>query len=236
MSLTPPSGPAKLPQAVPQTGRSLAPIPPLNRTLSMPLQNRVTPFGEIVAAAWRGGAMGNRGRLHGKDRTLGRARWAGKAWITCLLDFKGRQRTVMAPGSYTELFFSDEAVALAAGHRPCAECRRSDYTAFRAAFARAFPEAGPTPRAREMDERLHAARRDTTADRRLRAGAVPAGVFATPDERRALLRWHGAWWEWSDGTYRPAECDPDALLRPLTPAPLIAVLEAGYLIGIQPEI
>ena len=94
--------------------------------MSSPLQNRVTPFGDIAAVSARGGMMGNRGgRLHGPERRLGRRRWASRAWICCELAFRGRQRVVMGE-SYTELFFLDEAVALAAGHRPCFECRRRE--------------------------------------------------------------------------------------------------------------
>ena len=105
----------------------------------MPLQNRVTPFGNLVAVEGRGLLMGNRGRLHDAERRI--VRYAqGRRWIACLTSFRGRRRTVMSPGLYTELFFLDEAVALAAGHRPCAECRRDDYTRFRAAWARAVSE------------------------------------------------------------------------------------------------
>ena len=99
----------------------------------MPRQNRVLPTGEIIAHPARGRFMGNRGILHDASGHLGRSRWKLMGWVTCVLDFKGRQRTVMSPGTYTELFFHDEAVALAAGHRPCAECRRADYRAYRAA-------------------------------------------------------------------------------------------------------
>src|ERR1700704_2254777 len=95
----------------------------------MPLQNRVTPFGNLVAVAGRGLLMGNRGRLHDAERRI--VRYAqGRRWIACLTRFRGRRRTVMSPGLYTELFFLDEAVALAAGHRPCAECRRERFKAF----------------------------------------------------------------------------------------------------------
>src|SRR5262245_9487062 len=102
----------------------------------MPLQNRVTPFGDLVAVEARGLLMGNRGRLHDGHRRI--VRFAqGRRWIACLTSFRGRRRTVMSADSYTELFFLDEAVALAAGHRPCAECRRDDYQRFQAAWARA---------------------------------------------------------------------------------------------------
>ena len=97
----------------------------------MPLQNRVTPEGEIIATPARGLMMGNRGgRLHRPDKTLTARRWTSRAWIACRLEFNNRHRRVMSPNSYTELFFLDEATALAAGHRPCFECRRQDFMAF----------------------------------------------------------------------------------------------------------
>src|SRR5262245_5520966 len=102
----------------------------------MPLQNRVTPFGDLIATAARGTLMGNRGCLHDDCRQIRRP-FALKRWIACVLDFRGRHRTVMAPGRYTELFFLDEATALAAGHRPCAECRHADYVRFRSLWAAA---------------------------------------------------------------------------------------------------
>ena len=99
----------------------------------MPLQNRVTPEGEIIATPHRGLMMGNRGGcFHLPDRTLGARRWATRQWIACVLEFKGRHRAaMMQPNRYTELFFLDEATALAAGHRPCFECRRRDAERFR---------------------------------------------------------------------------------------------------------
>src|SRR5215470_15381258 len=118
----------------------------------MPLQNRVTPAGEIVADAGRGLMMGNRGCLHGPDRRLGGARWRSKAWICCRLDWKGVRRDPMPPGRWTALFFLDEATALAAGHRPCAYCRRADFDAFARAWAAA--DAGERLRAPAIDARL----------------------------------------------------------------------------------
>ena len=124
----------------------------------MPLQNRVAPSGEIFASA-RGTFMGNRGgAIHNDGRKIVR-QYAGRRWITCLLEFKGRRRTVMSPGRYTELFFLDEAVALAAGHRPCAECRRGRFNAFKTAwncFER--PAGEKPPLADEMDRELHGSR------------------------------------------------------------------------------
>jgi cytochrome c5 len=117
----------------------------------MPLQNRVLATGEVIATHARGMFMGNRGVLHDERQRLGAARWKHKAWVTCVLKHKNWHRDVMTPGHYTELFFLDEAVALAAGHRPCAMCRHADYVSYRAA-------AGLTGTASEMDAQMHAER------------------------------------------------------------------------------
>ncbi len=116
-----------------------------------PLQNRVLANGEIVAHRARGRFMGNRGILHDEQQVLGKPRWRHKAWVTCRLVWKDWHRNVMSPNAYTELFFLDEAVALAAGHRPCALCRREHYIAYRAAADQAGPVA-------EMDAVLHSQR------------------------------------------------------------------------------
>ena len=117
----------------------------------MPLQNRVLATGDIVATPARGLFMGNRGILHDHYQRLGTARWRHKAWVTCVLRHKDWHRAVMQPNHYTELFFLDEAVALAAGHRPCALCRHKEYQAFRTAL-------GHTGTAKSLDIALHAAR------------------------------------------------------------------------------
>src|SRR3982074_3333592 len=122
----------------------------------MPLRNRVTPFGEIVALPGRGTLMGNRGVLHDAQRTIVRDSQV-RRWIACRLEFRGRHRAVMSPGSWTELFFLDEAAAFAAGHRPCAECRHADFRNFQAAWRAVYP--GPQPMADAMDAQLHAERR-----------------------------------------------------------------------------
>src|SRR4051812_40893027 len=109
----------------------------------MPKQNRVTPAGEIIATPDRGTVMGNRGRLHDDGTEILRP-FAVKRWIICKLEFNGRHRQVMALNQYTELFFLDEATALAAGHRPCAECNRTKYNLFRELWARANPDLTPS--------------------------------------------------------------------------------------------
>ncbi len=163
----------------------------------MPLQNRVDPFGELFADPALGLFMGNRGgRIHTGERTLTQRRWTSRQWICCVLDFKGRHRSVWGD-SYTELFFLDEVTALAAGHRPCFECRRRDALAFAECWQRAF-ELPARPRAAEMDER--AARRAARRPRQARGIAVPIadlpdGAFVVIERRafavrgRSLLHW-----------------------------------------------
>jgi hypothetical protein len=151
----------------------------------MPLQNRVTPFGEIVAIPERGTMMGNRGILHDAAGRLRRS-WVGRPWICCVLEFRGRRDPVMAPGHYTRLFFLDEPTALAAGHRPCAFCRRRAYLAFQAAWAAGNSRLGlgPTPRAVQMDRVLHGERLGPGGTKRLHLAelsTLPDGVFVTPN-------------------------------------------------------
>src|SRR5690348_11759441 len=127
-----------------------------NKGTAMPYQNRVDPFGQIIATSARGTLMGNRGCLHDhQDHPL--RQYQGRRWIICVLDFKGRTRQPMPPGHYTSLFFLDEATALAAGHRPCAECQRARFTDFRAHWAAANPElaGGATPAVDTIDTALH---------------------------------------------------------------------------------
>src|ERR1700733_8093615 len=125
----------------------------------MPLQNRVDPFGNLISTPARGTMMGNRGgALHNSDREIVRS-YKSRRWIACVLEFRGRRRTVMSPRRYTELFFLDEAVAFAAGHRPCAECRWERFNAFKEAW-RCARGLDNLPFADEMDLDLHRARID----------------------------------------------------------------------------
>lgn len=190
----------------------------------MPLQNRVAPDGTLNARPERGLLTGNRGgRLHRPDRTLGRRRWVSKAWIACETAFRGRHRRVMGDG-YTELFFLDEVTALAAGHRPCFECRRADALAFAAALARASGLARP-PRAPEIDAALHAERR--SAPETLRAADLPDGaVFLAHD--RFMVRYNGRILAWDFAGYAAAAAPPPDTVRALTPPSTRAALAAGY--------
>src|SRR5271165_3880620 len=149
-----------------------------------PLQNRVTPFGDVVAIAQRGLFIGNRGIIHDPaTKTLLGRRWTTKAWLVCVLDYKGRHREVMGGRSWTELFFLDEAVALAAGHRPCFFCRRDAAEAFRSAWAMA--RGCPKPTASEMDAVLQEER---LLGRRKRAHRIRGDIADLPNGTVVCLR------------------------------------------------
>src|ERR1700733_15880233 len=192
-----------------------------------PLQNRVTPEGEIVADPARGTLMGNRGCLHRADRTLGVTRWRSKMWICCVLRWRDVKRDVMPPGRWTALFFLDEATALAAGHRPCGYCRRADYASFTGAWRRAAGLARP-PRAGEMDAALHAERVDPrTRRQRTRpapAGQLPDGGMIRHGGVTGLLA-RGPPRPWSFAGYgAPAGLPPGALAELLTPPASVAAI------------
>ncbi|MUZ75824.1 hypothetical protein GOZ90_24465 [Agrobacterium vitis] len=143
----------------------------------MPLQNRVTPLGEIVAISQRGLFIGNRGIIHNPaTKTLLGKRWTTRAWIICTCEYKGRRRNPMADNSWTELFFLDEAVALAAGHRPCFLCRREAAERFRASWASA--KKGAPPSAKLIDSVLHLERLDR---RRKRLHPIYCSLTDLPD-------------------------------------------------------
>ncbi len=196
----------------------------------MTLPNRVDPFGSLFAAPERGGWLGNRGgRFHcERTRTVAGRPWATRQWICCVLAFKGRRRQVWGRG-YTELFFLDEATALAAGHRPCFECRRADAIAFAGAWGRA--QGASSPRAPEMDAVLHAQRLDPTGGKRLhrmRAADVPDGAMIARNGGAWLVR-GDALLPWSFGGYgKPAPRPARGLVDVLTPPAIVAALHAGY--------
>ncbi|MEL6213457.1 MAG: hypothetical protein AAFQ96_07695 [Pseudomonadota bacterium] len=195
--------------------------------MTNPLQNRVTPFGEIIAVPSRGALMGNRGgRMHDpQTRRLTNRRWASKQWISCRLNFKGRQRKVMGAG-YTELFFLDEATALAAGHRPCFECRRNDAVRFADCWA---DGAGPRPRAGEMDRVLHRERLDGRLQRRCDAACetLPPGVIIALEDGAYLLG-DEAMRRWSPAGYGAPVRRAKGVVSVLTPPSIVRALVAGY--------
>jgi hypothetical protein len=196
-----------------------------------PLQNRVTPTGEIVSDPGRGLLMGNRGCLHGPDRTLLTARWRSRLWISCVLVWRDVRRDPMPPGRWTALFFLDEATALAAGHRPCAYCRRADFAAFAEAWRQAH-RLQARPRAPEIDARLHAERVDSRSRNQLTRPAsvdgLPDGVMVRHGGRPALVQ--GACiLPWSFAGYgAPIAVGPSTSVELLTPPATVAAIAAGY--------
>lgn len=208
----------------------------------MPRQNRVTPFGEIVAVPERGTVMGNRGRLHDEEGRIRRP-WQVTRWLLCRLEFNGRRRIVMAPDRYTELFFLDEATGLAAGHRPCFECRRKSYNAFAIAWAignARDPGAG-RPTAGSMDRRLHAERLGGGRSKRTcRANLddLPDGVFVTLEGRDddAYLVLGTELLAWSPGGYGESRPRPGGeRVSVLTPESTVKVIRAGYVPEVHPS-
>ena len=199
----------------------------------MPLRNRVDPWGQLHAVAARGTLLGNRGVIHNDAREIV-AQWRTKAWITCQLEWKGRRRTVMQPGAWTELFFLDEATAFAAGHRPCAYGRRARFTEFKAAWLAANPGALPsaTPRITAIDDILH-------AERTRRGGGkvtyeeefhtLPDGVMIALDAV-AYLVWRKQLLKWSFTGYARQETPWRSTQRVhvLTPASIVRMFHNGF--------
>jgi hypothetical protein len=202
----------------------------------MPLQNRVTPTGDIIATPHRGLFTGNRGIIHDPaTRTLLRKRWSSLAWITCLCEFRGWRRPVMGRRSWTELFFLDEATAFAAGHRPCFFCRRDDANRFRAAWEKGNGAADI--RAREMDAVLH---RERLERGKKRLHPLPVPVRELPDgamvqqREESFLIVQGRALQWSMAGYQKADSAiDDALL--LTPPSTLRAMSAGYQPALHPS-
>lgn len=205
---------------------------------NMSLQNRVTPFGEIVENPARGLLMGNRGgRIHDADtKTLTKRRWASKRWIICVTQFRGRHRQIMAPNSYTELFFLDEVTALAAGHRPCFECQREKAKALAAAYTAAHDHAPMDADAMDIclhGERLACSTQSSTLIHE-QMKALPIGaMFAqgkrcfcvAPDGNR---QWHIEGYGQTGASSALQYSANNNTYRLLTPPSVITALRAGY--------
>jgi hypothetical protein len=205
----------------------------MRNSVAMAARNRVTPPGEIEAFPLRGAWTGNRGILH-RDREIVRFH-SGDLWITCALEFRGRWREQWQPHHYTYLYFHDEAVSFAAGHRPCAECRRPSYDAYRAAWAEALGVRAPG--AKEMNRRLHGERifRGTHRRRfhRLPWAELPDGAFVLIDETPALVL-GDAVSEWTREGYGARRSRPGrGTAQVITPPSSLAVLRAGYPVQID---
>jgi hypothetical protein len=197
------------------------------------LQNRVDPFGHIIKTTARGSWLGNRGVLHNSDKELLRP-FKLKAWITCLLEFKGRKRTVMAPNRWTELFFLDEATAFAAGHRPCGECRRNDFIRFKKCWLKGNPEYHFTLKTsiREIDKIIHQERIDRHGEKVLfeeKPGNIPDGTFVLFNDNPYLVA-DNCIFLWSPFGYENGIAWPEVEKLPvLTPKSIVNTFRAGYL-------
>jgi hypothetical protein len=196
----------------------------------MSLQNRVTPEGELIRTEARGALMGNRGVLHDDDQEIVRKR-RGIAWITCLLEFKGRTRELMQPGHYTELFFLDEATALAAGHRPCGECRHARLDEFLEAWVAAGLSRSK-PKVGEVDQLLDAARitRDGEEGKvtfTAEAEDLPDGTFIRLADEPWLVH-RGVVNQWTPEGYKARKPLPQGEVEVLTPEPIVQVIRAGF--------
>jgi len=206
----------------------------------MTLQNRVTPFGEIVTVAARGTLMGNRGCLHDAERRIVTSS-ARVAWVTCRLEWKDIRRTIMAPGKYTELFFLDEATALAAGHRPCGDCRAERLVEFERAWAAGVDgrpgEVALVSRIDPIMKRDREERRGVQRRSVARAGDLPDGVMVQlpGEDGIARLKWRGQYLNCSPTGYgHPKAVEAKATVTVLTPACTVKVLAAGYVPEVHP--
>lgn len=194
----------------------------------MPLQNRVNPYGEICFSELRGNLMGNRGCLHNGQQQIVRP-YQLKRWIICVLNFKERKRLLMSKGLYTELFFWDEASALAAGHRPCAECQRERNQLFKMLWqeANGHPNAGLT----EIDNFLHEERLITDKEY-FRISELPDGVFVEVYGKPFLV-YENKIFEWTfNGYLSPIESPQNITFKALTPVSIIKTIRGGF----RPEI
>jgi len=200
----------------------------------MPLQNRVNPKGEIVFSSSRGKLMGNRGCLHDGAKRIVRPSKIIH-WVTCALEYKGIRRSLMAEGNYTELFFLDEATALAAGHRPCATCRNEQYKEFTALWATVHG-AGMFDRV-AMDKTLHADRIGAGGSKviyRELIDGLPNGTYIELDNEWHLV-WDDKLLRWSFEGYQDAQARPTGTeVAVLTPRSVVSVLRAGYVPKLHP--
>jgi hypothetical protein len=201
----------------------------------MPRQNRVTPYGELIGLG-RGTFMGNRGCLHGDDGNTRRAH-RGRRWIICALEFKGRRLPLADPGRNTQLFFLDEATALAAGHRPCGECRRATYRAFVDAWTAGNPGALPVGASTidDLDRVLHHQR--TGPRERASLADLPDGTFvALNGDPWPLLVLGDTLAEWRPDGYAPLLPRPTTTVEVLTPRSTVNALRAGYPPQLHPTV
>lgn len=198
----------------------------------MPFQNRVDPFGNFHAEATRGAWMGNRGILHNDKKEIV-AQWKHQHWVTCALEFGGRRREIFSPNSYSELFFLDEATAFAAGHRPCAECRRERYKEFKSCWISANTESTTTELSiSAIDKRLH-------KERAIRGGGkvtyqttfdnIPVGTFIQHNNEAGLY-WRDSLYIWSVSGYTRSAHLPERKdnVIVITPISIVKMFQNGF--------
>jgi hypothetical protein len=199
----------------------------------MSRQNRVDPWGQLNAVTAKGALLGNRGILHNDQEQI-ITQWRSKAWLTCQIKFMERKSTVFEPNSYSQLFFVDEATAFAAGHRPCAECRRERFNEFKAAWIEANRELiqGENPTIADIDKVIHAER--VTEEKRKRTfvaqlGSLPAGAMIDVDGT-PLLVWRGKLLPWSFDGYGKSQASlpSSTSVQVLTPASVVRVFASGF--------
>jgi hypothetical protein len=200
----------------------------------MTLQNRVDPWGCLRAVNARGSLLGNRGMLHNEEQQIVR-NWQRKPWVTCALEFQGRKREVFGRTTYSELFFLDEATAFAAGHRPCASCRRERYDEFKASWLAAnekqFSQSNPS--ISEIDKVLHGERVDPKGVKvtfLAPLSSLPLGAVVDMNGE-AFLVWHQGLKRWSFAGYSDLQLQPSppTLVRVLTPASVVRTFAGGFL-------
>ncbi|QKJ28590.1 hypothetical protein HQ865_02065 [Mucilaginibacter mali] len=198
----------------------------------MPLQNRVTPQGHIISTSARGDWLGNRGVIHNAGKQIVRP-YKIKAWIICMLHFRGRHREVMTPDRWTELFFLDEATAFSAGHRPCFQCRYADHVRFKAAWLKGNPQYGFTDKTSiiEIDNILQKERIDRKGNKvtyTALAQSLPDGAFIGIDGDPYLIA-NGQMYGWSPFGYGKGLALPAGkAVTVLTPASIVNAFGAGY--------
>jgi hypothetical protein len=196
------------------------------------LQNRVDPKGDLIKTTARGAWMGNRGVIHDEYQHIVRP-FKLKAWLICLLDFKGRRREVMTPDRYTELFFLDEATAFSAGHRPCAECRRKSFNRFKTSWILSNPEYGFTEKTPiwKIDEVLHKERINRSGVKLTHpeeAKSLPNGAFILHNNQPYAYA-DGLFFRWTpDGYDDGIPLPKTATVDVLTPKSVVNSFRAGY--------
>jgi hypothetical protein len=195
------------------------------------MRNRVNPYGEIIETKARGSWMGNRGLLHDPAQHIVRS-YKLKAWITCLLQFRGRHREIMTPNRYTELFFLDEATAFAAGHRPCFECRREDFNKFKALWIKGNPEYNFSLKTsiEAIDKILHHERMNDDGSKRMykaNINSLPDGTFIALENDPYLIA-DGYIYLWTPGGYTKKKSLPEGEADVLTPKSIVNTLRTGY--------